>query len=519
MDSMPAQIDSYPYESLREYVTTLEEYGQLRRVDEPLSLDLEVGHVAKLNEQKHGPALLFENATSFEDDPKRQGGPYEEPRPVLTSGLSEHERLALAMGFTPDTEITDVIKVWAERTSGEPIPPEWVDSAPHQDNVIRGDDINLYDIPSPRIYPDDGGPYIGTACYWITEDPETGEVNLGTYRGMIDLEDDSIVTFQPIAGKDLHQALNTYKERDEPMPAALIPGGDPVLFLCGSTLFGEEEYDMAGTLRQEPVKVTEGVEVDLPIPASAEWVIEGYVPPHDLRPEGPFGEYTGHHSKPQSPKPYIEVEAITHRDDPIQHTCTVGPPITDIHQIQSMNRSATMWQQLEAMNIEGLESVYYYPGSTGRFICVASIDTQKHGHSTQVGTAMVSTKTGEYGLKTAIVVDDDVNPANIEEVLWALSVRMRPDKDVQILERGRNTPLDPSYASSERDVLGAAFTGRLVIDATVPYEWPEDEYPGVTEMDPEVVEDLESRWEDLFADEVVDAAEAGPAAAEATDDD
>lgn len=514
---MPEEIDSYPYESLREYVETLEEHGQLRRIDESLSLDLEVGHVAKLNEQKHGPALLFENATGFEDDPDRQGGAYEEDRPVLTSGLSEHERLALAMGFTPDTEITEVIKTWAERTSGEPMPPEWVDDAGCQDNVIT-EDINAYDIPSPRIYPDDGGPYIGTACYWITEDPETGEVNLGTYRGMIDHERNDIVSFQPIAGKDLHQALDVYKERDEKMPIAMVPGGDPVLFLCGSTLFGEEEYDMAGTLRQEPVKVTEGVEVDLPIPASAEWVLEGYVPPHDLRPEGPFGEYTGHHSKLESPKPYIEMEALTHRDDPIQHTCTVGPPITDIHQIQSMNRSATMWQQLEAMNIKGLESVYYHPGSTGRFICVASIDTKQHGHSTQVGTAMVSTKTGEYGLKMAIVVDDDVNPANIEEVLWALSVRMRPEKDVQILERGRNTPLDPSYASSERDVLGAAFTGRLVIDATVPYEWPEDEYPGVTEMDEDIVEDLESRWEDLFADDVVEGAGAEPPAAEVDDD-
>lgn len=511
---MPEEIDSYPYESLQDYVDTLEEYGQLRRVDEPLSLDLEVGHVAKINERKHGPALLFENALSHEEDPKRHGEPYEEYRPVLSSGLSEHERLALSLGYTPDTEITEVIQAWARRTE-EGIEPEEVTSPACQDNVITGDDISAYDVPSPRIYPKDGGPYIGTACYWISEDPESGEVNLGTYRGMIDLENPDMVSFQPIAGKDLHKALNTYKERDEPMPVALVPGGDPVLFLCGSTLFGEEEYEMAGALRGEPVKTTRGVEVDVPVPASAEWVIEGYVPPNDLRPEGPFGEYTGHHSKPQSPKPYVEIEAITHRDNPIQHTCTVGPPVTDIHQIQSMNRSATMWNQLEAMNIEGIEGVYYYPGSTGRFICVASIDTQKHGHATQVGTAMVSTKTGEYGLKTAIVVDDDVDPANIEEVLWALSVRMRPDVDVQILRRGRNTPLDPSYASSERDVLGAAFTGRLVIDATVPYEWPEDEYPGVTEMDEELAADLESRWEDLFADDVgVEEAEATPPAAD-----
>ncbi len=267
------------------------------------------------------------------------------------------------------------------------------------------------------------------------------------------------------------------------------------------------------------MKIVEGVETGLPIPASAEWVLEGYCPPNDLRPEGPFGEYTGHHSKPQSPKPYIEIEAITHRDDPIQHTCTVGAPVTDIHQIQAMNRSATMWNQLEAMNIEGIQSVYYHPGSTGRFICVASIDTQKHGHSTQVGTAMVSTKTGEYGLKIAIVVDDDIDPANIDEVLWALAVRMRPDVDVQILERGRNTPLDPSYASSERSVLGAAFTGRLVIDATVPYEWPDDEYPDASELDAEVVADLESRWEGLFDGDVVADAEPTAPAAGATDDD
>jgi UbiD family decarboxylase len=500
-----------PYHTLEDYVDTLDEQGELERIDEPLELDLEVGHLAKLNEENHGPALLFENPLNSWKD----GEEFDENYRILTSGYSENERLALSLGLSKDTPITEVIKTWAERTGSDPIPPEHVDDAVSQDNVTTGSDVDVYDVPAPRIYELDGGPYLGTAGYFITQDPETGEVNLGTYRGMVTT--DSSVAFQPIAGKDAYIHLEKYRERDEEMPIALVPGSEPLLFLVGSTLFGEEEYHMAGAIREEPVKVTEGVEVDLPVPAGAEWVLEGYVPPHDLQLEGPFGEYTGYHSGDDgSEKPYMRVEAITHKDAPIQNTCTVGPPITDIHQVQTMNRSAGMWKQLDDMNIEGLQSVYYHPGSTGRFICVASVDTQKPGHSTQVGTAMVSTKTGEYGLKIAIVVDDDINPANIDEVMWALSTRMRPEVDVQILERGRNTPLDPSYASSNREVLGGAFTGRLVIDATTPWEWPEEEQGILTELNEDVVERLEGRWSEFFNEPAEPTA---GATAKAMDDD
>jgi len=189
-------------------------------------------------------------------------------------------------------------------------------------------------------------------------------------------------------------------------------------------------------------------------------VIEGVITPEEKLPEGPFGEYTGYYSGVGSHlREFIKVKAITHRDDPIFWVTTVGKPVTDTHMIMGINRTSSLWNDLKNMGIPGIKAVYGPPSSAGRFLAIIAVKQMYPGHSTQVGLAAFATHTGNYGLKTVMLVDDDIDPENMDQVLYALSFRYQPDRGTQILRRGRPTPLDPSLEIGQRDM-----TSRVIID-------------------------------------------------------
>jgi phenylphosphate carboxylase beta subunit len=468
-----------PHKDLREFLSKLEVEGELKRIQAEVDWNLELSHVAKLNEdQEGGSALLFENVKDYPG------------KAVLTSLLTSKKRVALALDMPLDTRFTDIAAQWVERMSGTRIPPQMVDSGPCQENVLEGEKANLYDVPAPWVYPRDGGRYVGTAAYLISRDPETGRINLGTYRTMI--IDERRAGIQIIKAKDADMDLIKYEKMGQEMPVALVTGCDPVLFLCSSTMFPvqESEYDIVGALRGEPVEVVRGVTVDLPIPATAEWVIEGIITPGEKLPEGPFGEYTGYYSGTGShDREFIKVKAITHRNDPIFWATTVGKPVTDTHMIMGINRTSSLWNDLKNMGIPGIKSVYGPPASAGRFLVIISVEQMYPGHSTQVGLAAFATHTGNYGLKTVILVDDDIDPENMDQVIYALSFRYQPDRGTQILRRGRDTPLDPSV-----DIPQRGMTSRVVIDATIPYEWKEKPIP--IELDPDMEAQVRKKWKE-----------------------
>ncbi|HID62582.1 MAG TPA: UbiD family decarboxylase, partial [Anaerolineae bacterium] len=163
-----------PHKDLRDFLNKLEAEGELKRIQAEVDWNLELSHVAKLNEeQQGGSALLFENVKGYPG------------KAVLTSLLTSKKRVALALDMPPDTRFTDIAAQWVERISGTRIPPRMVDTGPCQENVLEGDKANLYDLPAPWVYPKDGGRYVGTAAYLLSRDPETGRINLGTYRVMI----------------------------------------------------------------------------------------------------------------------------------------------------------------------------------------------------------------------------------------------------------------------------------------------------------------------------------------------
>ena len=461
---------------LRGYISLCEKEGELKRIKPEVDWNLEMSHIAKLNEENAGPALLFEKVKGY-------------PSQVISIVCTTTSRLALIMGMPKNTSLVELMREWVKRTHNK-IPPKWVASGPCKENVLKGDQINLLKFPVPKVFPKDGGRFFGTTAYTISKDPESGWLNIGVYR--LQVLDEKTLGAQFIKGKHSDIMLQKYKSLKKPMPVIVAIGGDPLMFLMGAARLPafESEFDFAGAIRKEPIEVVKGETVDLPVPANAEIVVEGEVDPETTRPEGPFGEYTGYYSGVGStPRNFIKIHCITHRNNPIFWFTTVGRAVTDTHMTMALTYGATLWQELEAMRIPGIKAVYCPPEGAGRFIAIISVKQMYPGHANQVGTAAISTEMGAYGLKTVIVVDEDIDPWDLPRVLWALSFRFQPSR-AQIIDRGRSTPLDPSLPIDQRDI-----TSRIIMDATIPFEWKEK--PITIELDPEMVKKVKAKWSEL----------------------
>ena len=461
---------------LRDFIKKCEGEGELKRIKVEVDWNLEMSHIAKLNEENRGPALLFEKVKGYPDQ-------------VLSSACTTTSRLALIMGMPKNTSLVELMREWVKRTVNK-IPPKWVASGPCKENVLRGDKINLLKFPVPKSFPRDGGRFFGTTAYTISKDPESGWVNIGVYR--LQMLDEKNLGTQFIKGKHADLMLQKYKSLKKPMPVVAAVGGDPLMFLLGAARLPafESEYEFGGAIRGEAIEVVKGETVDLPIPANAEIVVEGEVDPEATRPEGPLGEYTGYYSGiGTTPRNFIKINCITHRNNPIFWFTTVGRAVTDTHMTMALSYGATLWQELVAMRIPGIRAVYCPPEGAGRFIAIISVKQMYPGHVNQVGTAAISTEMGAYGLKTVIVVDEDIDPWDLPRVLWALSFRFQPSR-AQIINRGRSTPLDPSLPVDQRDI-----TSRIIMDATIPFEWKEK--PVLIELDPEIVKKVKAKWSEL----------------------
>jgi phenylphosphate carboxylase beta subunit len=461
---------------LRDFIAKCEEIGQLKRIKAEVDWDLELSHIAKLNEEKKGPALLFENVKGYDT-------------PVITSTCTTTERLAIIMGMPKDTTLVELMRHWVE-IGNKKIPPKLLPTGPCKENKIMGKDVDLFKFPVPKFFPMDGGRYFGTAHSVITKDPESGWVNIGTYR--LQLLEKNILGTQFIKGKHSDIMLKKYQAMGKPMPVAVVVGADPLMFVMGGARFSafESEYDLAGSIRGEPIEVVKCETNDLIVPAGAEIVVEGEVDANAFMPEGPFGEYTGYYSGVgTNPRNFIKVNCVTHRNNPIFMSTTVGRAVTDTHMTLALAYGATLWQQLSDMRIPGIKAVYCPPEAAGRFIAIISVKQMYPGHSDQVLTAAISTEMGAYGLKTVIVVDEDIDPWDIPRVLYALAFRFQPNRS-QVIKRGRSTPLDPSLPIDQRWI-----TGRLLLDATIPYDW--EEKPIKIELDADMVKKVRSRWREL----------------------
>jgi phenylphosphate carboxylase beta subunit len=468
---------------LRDYVSACEKVGQLKRVKAEVDWELELSHVCKVVEEKSGPALLFENVKGYKS-------------PVLTGAFGTTQRLAIILGKNPDLSMVDLTREWVAATVKEVIRAKELKDGPVFENILDGEKVDTFAFPSPKFYELDGGRYFGTAVFMVVQDPETGDINLGTYR--MGILDDKTVGVQILKGKKGDRIMKKYGKAGKKMPACAIIGGDPLhIFASAATVKAKSGYDVVSSLRGEPVEVVKSQVHGLPIPAAAEIVLEGEIDPTNLRNEGPFGEYTGYYTEElikSIPKPALDVQRIYHRNNPILWETSVGRPVGDQHILYAFTRNASLWTDLTKMEIPGIKSVYTLPEGSGRFIVVVSVQQMYPGHADQVGAAVIASNTGTYGIKAVIIVDDDIDADDLPRVWWALGTRYNPARGTQIINRGRSTPLDPALGADENKFI----TSRIILDATIPYEWKIK--PTEIKLSEAVMAKVKARWAEYGID-------------------
>ncbi|MDP2726110.1 MAG: UbiD family decarboxylase, partial [Dehalococcoidia bacterium] len=425
------------------------------------------------------PALLFDHIKGYPPGYR-----------VLVGPLNSARRMALTTNLPLDTTAVGLVQEWRKKDKAmAPIPPMKVDRGPVLENVHMGDEVNLYEFPAPFWHELDGGRYLGTNHAVITRDPDEGWVNLGTYRTVV--HDEKTLGFYMSPGRHADFNRQKYWDRGEPCPIAISLGHDPLLFFvaCQRVAYGLSEYDYAGGLKGQPIEVIEGKLTGLPIPAQAEIVLEGECVPGENRLEGPFGEWTGYYGKPEGPAPVIRVKAVYHRNDPI----LCGGPASTSASFFSIARSAMVWDQVEAAGVPDVKGVWCEPNlAHGHPWLVISIKQRYPGHAKQAALIASQCDTAAYAGRFIIVVDDDIDPSNIMDVLWAMCTRSDPERSIDIIRRCWSGPLDTALPPGKR-----GFNSRAIIDACRPYEWMKD-FPAVVGVSAPLRDRVIGKWGEIM---------------------
>jgi len=477
-----------PYEDLRDFIKRLEEENELARIKEEFSVELEITEIADRAVKMGGKALFFEKPKGYDI-------------PVLINAFGTERRMKLALEtdrFESIGErlvelakiqvksVFDGIKALSSAKDFINFIPKRVKKGAVKEVVE--DKPNLLKFPILKCWPKDAGRFI-TLPVVITRDPETGVLNAGMYRMQVFDERTTGMHWQIHKHGALHYKKAKEEGRDK-IEVAVAIGVDPAILYAATAPLPENlsEFMFAGFIRNKRVKMIDCETVDLQVPANAEIVLEGYVRTDEFRIEGPFGDHTGYYTPPE-PYPVFHVECVTHREDPIYHATIVGkPPMED-----AWLGKATERIFLPILRMIHPEIVDINLPIEGGFhnLAIVSIKKRYPGHAKKVmfsiwGTGMLSLT------KIVIVVDDDVNVHNIGEVIWAVTSRFDPARDIVIIP---NAPLDSLDHSSYLPNLG----GKLGIDAT--RKWKEEgyerEWPEVVEMDENVKKKIDEVWEYL----------------------
>jgi UbiD family decarboxylase len=387
------------------------------------------------------------------------------------------------------------------------IPPEVVATGPVMENIMTGGDINLRKFPAPKWHELDGDRYIGTGDCVVVKDPDTGFVNVGTYRVAVHDEKTAIVFMNAYNHGD--KIRRKYWDRGEKAPVIVSCGQEPILsFISSSSILycppDVPEYDVAGFFHKSPYPVILGPVTGLPMPATAEIVIEGYMPSPDERliPEGPFGEWTGYYAHGRTPETPIEISAIYYRNNPILLGCPPVRPISALHRLSEVDLGTR--RKLEDAGIPGIQGVV----NLSYAFKVVSVRQMYDEHLEDVIRVLEPGGPRSSGNHIWVLVDDDVDIFNTQEVLWAIGSRTIAHSGVRIVEGSATDQLDPRVPPGERSDPKMAHDkdrGRnffradnLIINACRPYEW-KDEFPKVNVNSPQLRQSVEKKWDHLFA--------------------
>lgn len=465
---------------LRQWLEQVDKMGELRRI-EGADWDLEIGCITAMNwKRKDQPALLFDSIKDY-------AGGYR----ILTCSVSTPNRVALMLNLPLDLSNLEYLALLRQKfpcweAELDKFKPQVVKTGPILENVHSGDDVDLLEFPVPKWHDLDGGRYIGTGDAVITRDPDTGAVNLGTYRMMVHDRNAAALWIVPDHHGSLH--IGKYHRRGERCPVAVSIGQHPLINRVACLPVPEgAEYPFIGAIMGEPVNVITEEITGLPIPADSEIVIAGWCYPGKGRVEGPFGEWTGYYASEARPSPVIEVERIYHRNNPIIVGSPPGRSPSEGSYFLSLVRSAQLHNELMKAGLPDVQGVWISEEAGGLIITV-SIKQRYPGHAKDVALFISQSKVGYWG-RYVIVLDDDIDPTNIHDVLWALATRSDPEKSIDIIRRARGAPLDPMV----RKPATSHFTSRAIIEACKPYEWI-SEFPKVIDHDRELADRVKLKW-------------------------
>ncbi len=487
-----------PYQSLREFMDRLERAGRLLRVKTPVSPHLEMTEIQTRVLAEGGPAILFENVIGA--DGQRS------PMPVLVNLFGTVERVAWGMDREPHQlrEIGETLAFlkqpeppggWKEAWDMLPLvrtvmamKPKTVSKAPCQDIVLTGADIDLAKLPIQTCWPGDAGPLI-TWPLVVTKGPGEDKrdvYNLGIYRMQVTGRDTTLMRWLKHRGGAGH--FDRWKDKKtEPLPAAVVIGADPGTILAAVTPVPDtlSEYQFAGLLRGRKVELVDCKTVPLQVPAEAEIIIEGHVLLDEYGDEGPFGDHTGYYNSVEK-FPVFKVSAITMRRDPIYLSTYTGRPPDEPSVLgEALNE---VFIPLLIQQFPEIVDFWLPPEGCSYRIAVVSIKKAYAGHAKRVMMGVWSFLRQFVYTKFVIVVDAEINARDWKDVMWAVSTRMDPARDITVIE---NTPIDYLDFASPEPGLG----GKIGLDATTKlYPETKREWGKEIAMTDDIVKLVSEKW-------------------------
>ncbi|MBI2998851.1 MAG: UbiD family decarboxylase [Deltaproteobacteria bacterium] len=478
-----------PIQDLRDWLDRVDEIGELIRIKEPVDCIEEMGAIGYLvAKQTPSPAILIEKTKGYEKSPVGAMHLWNILGPSL-------KRIALTLEEPPETPTVELIRRVKEKLK-ERKPPREVarNQAPFYENSRTGNDVDLLELPIPKHWPLDGGRYAGTADAVITRDPDSGYLNIGTYRMMLQGKNQVGLYLSP--GKDARLHITRAWQKDQPIQVAAAWGIDPLFMVIGSQTFPKNvsEYEFAGGVKGQPIPVVRGMATDLLLPASAEFVVEGVIGPNSVKKEGPFGEFPGYYGRPEAGCPLVEVTAVHYRSNPILTNALMADyPSNEQSGFFSIIRSARIWDDLEKLGIPGIRGVYCHPAAAGGFgMTVLSLEQRYAGHAAQALALAAQVPGGAYYTKWIIAVDEDVDPTDTNQVIWAMSSRCNPVEDIDLLRNTWSTWLDPTQNPPEKRPYGS----KALINACKEHRYL-PVFAKRTALRREIYDQVASRWREL----------------------
>ncbi|MEY3190449.1 MAG: hypothetical protein RIS10_566 [Pseudomonadota bacterium] len=484
------------YKDLRDFIKQLEIQGELKRITIPVDPYLEMTEICDRTLKQAGPALLFENPTGYNI-------------PVLGNLFGTPRRVAMGMGAESVTELRGIGELLATLKEPEPpkgmkdawekfplykqvlnMAPKLVSSPPCQELIRQGDEIDLGVYPIQTCWPEDAAPLI-TWPLVITKGPHKHRQNLGIYRLQVIAKNKVIMRWLAHRGGALDFKEFQAANPGQPFPVSVALGADPATILAAVTPVPDSlsEYAFAGLLRGSKTEVAKSIINDLQVPASAEIVLEGFIYPDEFAPEGPYGDHTGYYNE-VAEFPVFTIERITQRQAPIYHSTFTGKP-PDEPAILGVALNEVFVPILQKQFPEIID-FYLPPEGCSYRMAVISMKKQYAGHAKRVMLGTWSFLRQFMYTKFVIVVDDDIDVRNWQEVIWAMTTRMDPARDLTILE---NTPIDYLDFASPVSGLGS----KVGFDAT--NKWPGEtnrEWGRTIVMSPHIIKKVDDMWDSLF---------------------